>query len=363
MLWALHGNTLLRMARNTARSSNSLASAALEALARRLPDGWRLLPDRPRKALLDLAAKVRAPDGSVGVILVETKARLDPRDVYSVAEKERAAARQGPMIVVSPYLSPGTRERLKALGIGHLDLTGNAWIVVARPGLFIETSGATQAPDRALRPARSLRGAKAGRVVRALVDRRSPPGVRELAGITGVDAGYVSRLLAFLDSEALVRRSGRGRIESVDWSGLIRRWAREAPLESRGEVRSYLEPRGLRAFLERLAGLRETYAVTGSLAAERVAPVAPPRLAIVWVRGGEAAAVQLGLRPAETGANVLVIDPGDDGVFEGAWEEGGVRYAAPSQAAADLLTSPGRGPAEGEALLDWMQRNEDAWRG
>jgi len=40
-----------------------------------------------------------------------------------------------------------------------------------------------------------------------------------------------------------------------------------------------------------------------------------------------------------------------------------VAYVAPSQAAADLLTSPGRGPSEAEALIAWMAANEAAWRG
>jgi hypothetical protein len=35
---------------------------------------------------------------------------------------------------------------------------------------------------------------------------------------------------------------------------------------------------------------------------------------------------------------------------------------APSQAAADLLTSSGRGPEEAEALIEWMLANEEAWR-
>lgn len=33
-----------------------------------------------------------------------------------------------------------------------------------------------------------------------------------------------------------------------------------------------------------------------------------------------------------------------------------------SQVAVDLLTGPGRNPAEGQALLDWMEINERAWR-
>ena len=273
------------------------------------------------------------------------------------------AARQGPLVVIAPYLSPSTREALRRLGIGYLDLTGNARIVTARPGLFIETQGASVDPDPRDRPTRSLRGAKASRVVRALVDRKEPAGVRELAARTGVDAGYVSRVLSFLSSEALVTRTRNGRLQSVEWLGLLRRWAGEAPLESRGAIRTYLEPRGIPALLERLGKFRGRYAITGALAAAHHAPIAPTRLAAIWMNSGSANVDALGLRPAESGANVLLVEPGDDYVFEGSEENQGLRYAAPSQVAADLLTSPGRGPAEGEALLEWMKGNEEAWRG
>jgi hypothetical protein len=40
----------------------------------------------------------------------------------------------------------------------------------------------------------------------------------------------------------------------------------------------------------------------------------------------------------------------------------GITIAALSQIAADLMTSPSRGPNEAEALMQWMQENEDAWR-
>ena len=42
--------------------------------------------------------------------------------------------------------------------------------------------------------------------------------------------------------------------------------------------------------------------------------------------------------------------------------EDGLRYASPSQIAVDCLTGNGRMPAEGEALLTWMQHEEAAWR-
>lgn len=148
----------------------------------------------------------------------------------------------------------------------------------------------------------------------------------------------------------------------MDWPALLRRWATEAPLDARGTEMTLLEPRGLSALLTKLASSNEHYVVTGGLAAKAVAPVAPPRLATIWLRDASEAAKLLNLRPAEAGANVLAIEPSDDSVFDRASERDGVRHAALSQVAADLLTSPGRGPAEAEELIEWMIANEEVWR-
>jgi hypothetical protein len=158
--------------------------------------------------------------------------------------------------------------------------------------------------------------------------------LRELAKRAGVDPGYASRLVDFLDREALVTRTTRGPITSVDWQGLLRRW-------SASTIR---------------------YAVTGSWAAAQFAPVAPPRLLLVYVDRLTPAEKELDVRPAEAGANVALLTPFDDVVFERTSEKAGVTIAAVSQIAADLLTSPGRGPNEAEALMKWMSDNEDVWR-
>jgi hypothetical protein len=59
----------------------------------------------------------------------------------------------------------------------------------------------------------------------------------------------------------------------------------------------------------------------------------------------------------------MLIEPEDDGVFAGVTVRNGLRVVAVSQAAADLLTSPSRGPAEAEALITWMRENGEVWRG
>lgn len=356
-------NHLLHAVRNMSNLDNILIGDALRELQLRLPLGWRVgEPVFQRPASVDATAELIAPDRRTCMLSLEANARLEPKNVRLVLEQTAAAREQGPLIVLAPYLSEATRERLRSGGVGYLDLTGNIRIAISEPGLYIETQGAVENPNRAERPARSLQGAKAGRIVRVLLDRKEPPGVREIAALTEVDAGYVSRVLALLDSEALITRTGRGRTQSVDWLALLRRWAREAPLDSRGKVRTYLEPRGLAALLERLRESEEQYVVSGSLAAAAFAPVASTRLAAIWMRNVTIAAEQLRLRPTESGTNVLLIEPNDDDVFKGRTKREGVWYASLSQVVADLLTSPGRGPAEGEELIRWMQANEEKWR-
>jgi hypothetical protein len=343
-----------------ASSDNRVLRATLALLQSRMPPGWKITLTREAPPSRAASMRVTAPDRRSATVAVDVRARLEPREVASIAEVARDLAT--PLVVVAPYLSEATRQKLAESDLNYADPTGNLRVVLVKPGLFIETDGAATDPNRQERPARSLRGAKAGRIVRALLDRKRPPRVREIATLTGIDAGYVSRVLAFLDSQALIERVGRGRLESVDWPALLRRWARDAPLDSRGNALTYLAPRGLDALVKRLADSDERHAITGGLAAAAYAPLAPARLAIVWMAEAEEAAGRLGLRPAERGANVMLIEPHDVSVFEGVVRRKRVSYAAPSQTAADLLTSPGRGPAEGEELLTWMQENEHKWR-
>ena len=134
-------------------------------------------------------------------------------------------------------------------------------------------------------------------------------------------------------------------------------------MSSRGTQTMYLEPSSFAALTSHPGTSGLHYAVTGRLAVSEFAPVAAAHLAVVYVDDVHAAVSALGLRIAERGANVMLIEPEDEWVFEGRTLRKGLSAVAVSQAAADLLTSPGRGPAEAEALIAWMRDNERAWRG
>lgn len=366
----LSESILLHRMGNTANSSNKLISEAIDELRVRLPSGWRTdvecestKADRGYDALLTLCAS----DGTCGAFVLQAKNRIEPRDALRIADQLASHSlphndRPVTPVLLAPFLSSRTRERLEERGISYVDLTGNIRIVADRPALFVQSSGARRDPRREERSARSLKGAKAGRLVRALCDFSPPTGVRQLAGLTGTDPGYASRVLAFLEAEALVEREPRGPVTGTDWPALLRRWSEDYSVTESNVSHAYLEPRGTSALLGKLRDAGFRYALTGSLGASQLAPVAPARLAMVYADDPEEAADALGLRPAERGANALLLSPFDEVVYERAWDRDGLVFCAPSQLTVDLLTGLGRSPAEGEELVRWMEENEGAWR-
>ena len=369
------------MMRNRYISETKLIETAVQEISSRLPPRWLLL-DRGRVAtvrslqestrMIDAIWELRDPDGLSSDILVEAKANLvEPRLVSSVASQlkalsyskyEQAGVTPANMLI-STYLSPLTRERLAEAGISYADSTGNIRFAIDRPAVYIETQGADKNPFREERPLQSLRGGRSARVVRGLLDYRTPFGTRELAAKTGSSAAMISRVSNLLEPDEIVTKDrSRGPIVSVVWEALARRWAMDYDFAPPKSSTTWIEPRGTRTLFARLRDAKIRYTVTGSFAAYRLAPFAEPRLAALYVDDPETAAQSLRLRPAETGGNVLLVTPFDPVAFERAEYDDGITYARVTQVLLDLMKGPGRGPAEAEALLDWMRDNEDIWK-
>jgi hypothetical protein len=355
------------VARERPNSEKELLRVAEVSLRERLPAGWLLHRDRVARDKAFNARLMLGPsEDETASLLVDAKLRVGPRDVGRILARWNDASRSEPEaapLLVAPYLSPRTRELLEGTEVSYVDSTGNVRIELRRPAVFIRTEGAQSDPWPPNSTLRSLKGPAAARVVRAVIDFKPPYGISELAARSGSPLATTHRVVDLLDQEGLLERQKRGPITSVDWEGVLGRWITEYGLADSNRVRTYLEPRGLDRLLERLRTSDLDYAITGSLAAARIEPIAPSRLAMLFVEGdADQAAQSLGLRPADTGANVLVIEPFDPVALERGAVEDGLKYAAVSQVAADLAKSPGRGPAEGQALVRWMSEHEDDWR-
>lgn len=342
-------------------SGTELVRAVGADIERRLPRGWLLLTNLRPTRELDAVFELRGPDDVRGRLAVELKETLEPRMVATAIRRLEEAGLQGGMIV-APFIGPESRERIGRAGYGYADATGNLRVVLDRPGLYIEAPGAAKNPWPEERALASLKGGAAGAVVRAVCETLPPFGVRELVARAGLSLGTVARVLEVLERDVVITRDSRGVVCEVDWDAAIRRWARDYECLKANVARTYLEPRGLSSLTPKLASSGLRHAITGSLAASRHAPIAATRLATLYVEDAAGAAEVLHLKRVDTGGNVLLVEPRSPVVFERTEVDEGIHYAAPCQVAADLMTAPGRGPAEADALLAWMKNHEPAWR-
>jgi hypothetical protein len=333
-----------------------------------LPAGWTFTPRvRPPGERSYLIAVIRGPDGVEAPLVVDAKRTLAPRDVDRTVSRLRsfadgAGSTDGALVVVAPYLSETARAQIAALDAGYVDVTGNILIRTRRPALFIKQDGASKDPWPSDEALRTLKGRGSGRAVRALLDFEPPFGVRELAERAEVPLGSLSRTIDLLHRDGLIAKEGRGPIIDLDWAGVIRRWATDYDVTTSNRMAAFIEPRGLGALSSKLGKVKRGYGATGAFAAQRFSPVAPARLAAIYVDDVVSWSERLGLRPTDSGANVWLLEPYDDVVFDRTTSRDDLICVSATQLAVDLLTGPGRDPSEGEELLSWMKGNERAWR-
>lgn len=360
---------MLRVMRNRQFSSNRTLTSALEALRSRLPDGWAVVRSvrEPRGAEYrpDALLEVRGPDGSKSTVVVEAKDRVTASQAAVLSRQLAQAAMENKAtgsLLVTRYLSELARERLNAGDISYLDLTGNTRIALSRPALFIESGGADRDPSPRDGGSRSLKGAAAARITRALCDWMPPVGVRELARRADTSPGYTTRILKFLEAEDVAGRDAKGVVTNVNWADLLRRWARDYEVAKTNRSVAYLEPRGIDALLAKLRGYKKRWALTGSMAVPASAASASSRTVSCYLEDPERAARDLQLKSVDSGANVILLEPFDPVIWERTRNERDLNCVAVSQCTVDLLTGTGREPSEAQALLEWMAKNEDAWR-
>jgi hypothetical protein len=340
-----------------------------ESLNARLPDGWQLQETGRAEPGLDAVFLITAPDGTTATFVVEAKKSVERRDVSRLLDEFEYVTRQtdATPLVISRYLSESVREALAKGSASYIDATGNIRVQAGSPSMYIADRGMDRDPWRSPvgRKRGTLRGIPASRTVRSLVDFDRTWSVRELVGESTVSIGATYRVLAYLEDEDLTEKNESARYVVKAWRPLIEAWSRDYSFMKSNRTMTFIDPRGISSTIN-LARSSASFdwAATGSIAASEWAPYAPVRAAFIYVENISIAADAWGLRPANKGANVILAEPESPVAFKGVTvsAETGLRLAAHSQVAVDLLTSPGRNPSEGTELLDWMERNESAWR-
>lgn len=264
-------------------------------------------------------------------------------------------------LVVVPFMGPVGRRRCEDAQVAWLDLSGNARIYA--PGIRVLVEGQPNQFKSRGRPPSAF-APKSARISRwLLMHPRQPVKQREIAQATSMDEGFTSRIISRLEEDDLVTRGQDGGIRPRDPDLLLDAWRESYAFSMHLIIQGHLAARSgeeaLRLLAEGLQGRKMRYAATGLAAAWLMTKFAGFRLVTMYVteRPAPETLERLGFREEARGANVWIVIPKDEGVFQGADERDGVVCVHPVQAFLDLKDQPERAKEAAEhlraELLKW----------
>ncbi len=338
---------------------------AFEAKARRIVESllaqWfggqiavKLAPREP----MDFVAKV-----SGHTLAMEFKAEATASAVHRAIEQlgHRTSKSSVPVVVV-PFMGEAGRQICARANVSWIDLSGNA--DVRAPGLRIFVDGRPNQFVRAGRPSTPF-APKSSRVARwLLLHPTTSASQRELAKATRLDPGQVSRIVARLKDQGLVKVGVRGRVQLGDRGLMLGSWSVDYRFQRHLIVRGHVPARTGTEVVEKLGqSLRDArveHAFTGLSGAWPYTRAAGFRLVTAFVQEHPPASV---LRAAdfveqERGSNAWIVVPNDLGVFDGSRSIDGVSCAHPVQVWLDLKEQPERAAEVAHDLFDRILHGE-----
>src|SRR5690625_1678633 len=176
-------------------------------VADRLPAGWSVHLRHPGRPGKPVVVDIASPHGEQASFVAETRMNVAGRDIEQLRMKLQEAVKhfmgagnEIRSMTVAPYLSRPVRRRLQDAGLSYADLTGNIWLELSQPGLFMRDRGADADPWRGPgRPRGTLKGEPAARIVRALTDFNRVWSMRELVAEAGTSTGAAYRVIDYLE--------------------------------------------------------------------------------------------------------------------------------------------------------------------
>ncbi len=260
-------------------------------------------------------------------------------------------------VFIAPYVSLEARAICFELGAGFLDLARNCRLVF--DSVYIERSGYAN-PSVTRRELRSLYSPKAERVLRVLVTagpRRWR--TQQLAGEASVSLGQVANVKTLLANREWLDSDDRGfGLRSFERAvlPLVREW-NEAHRLNRSASADFYSMKPVPETESTLAlgarHLQGELAFTGFSGGARLQPVVRYQKVTAYYSGNaERLAARAGLKRVDSGANVTLLSPYDEGVFYGVSRIDRASVVSPVQVYLDLQQSKGRGEEAAEVILN-----------
>jgi len=252
------------------------------------------------------------------ILLVEVKNNGQPRmarDAVNQLIRYRNTYPEAYLIFMAPFISPQAAEICTKDNVGYLDFAGNCYLSFGQ--VYIEQTGRLN-PFRTRRDLVSIFSPKSSRVLRVLLNN---PGrvwkTQDLADEARVSLGQVANVKKLLlDREWITKQDGISL--TTPWM-LLEEWANVYTYR-KNEVRNFYSLKSIPEIESDLTKVCTAngieYSLTGFSGAARFAPAVSYTRAMAYVYNArENVASLLNLKEVESGANVTLLGPYDEGVF------------------------------------------------
>ncbi len=297
------------------------------------------------------------------VFVAEIKASSRTAAVTHAARQAREAARSVrrsaiPLVVV-PHMGEAGARACLAEGVGYVDLSGNAHIEA--PGLRVHVQGRPNLFIKRGRPPSPF-APKSSRIARILLLNHEYWWKQaDLAREACLGPGFVSRIIRRLEEDDLLERDSALRLRPRSPGLLLNAWRDEYDFMKHDiktlHVASRTGSELMNRIGEALVDEGQRYAFTSLAAAWAYDHFATFRLVTVYLDEppGSQLIGDLAARPVERGANLWLVLPNDEGVFDGAREIDGINCVSPIQTYLDLQIQPERSEEAARRLrANWL---------
>jgi hypothetical protein len=301
--------------------------------------------------------------GKPAKFIVEVKSQGEPRLVrMAIAQIKEylKGAKDSYGILVAPYLSDASRQICKEAGIGCIDLAGNAFL--SFKNIFIDRSGRPN-PFIVTRISKSVFSPKSSRILRVLLSDPSKRWyVEDLSREARISIGLTSRVKQALLSEEWIKEENKT-FYLVKPEEVLTQWVNNYSYERNQTFSFYSgfsEDQLETAIKNECEKRKYRYGLALFSGARKVAPFVRFMKFFSYVDGDiEDIVKALQLKKVETGANVTLLQPYDEGIFYGLQDINGINVVSDIQLYLDLKSYKGRGEEAAQAIFE--QRIKTKW--
>lgn len=301
--------------------------------------------------------------GKPAKFVFELKTQAEPRFVRMAAAQIKSYLQNIENtygILIAPYLSENSRQLCKEAGIGCVDLAGNAFLSFRN--IFIDKSGIPN-PFSVARVSKSIFFPKSSRILRVLLSDPSRRwNVEKISQESGISIGLASRVKKALLAEEWIREENRI-FYLVKPDEALDQWSENYSYEKNRLFFFYsgLTQEQIDAGIKKECNRRNyRYGLALFSGARKIAPFVRFLRFFSYIDGNiEDIADALKLKKVESGANVALLQPYDDGVFYGLQDINCIKVVSDIQLYLDLKSYKGRGEEAAQAIFE--QRIKPKW--